>query len=424
MELAGRDRELDLAARALEDVRRGRSPRPGRVRRGRDRQERAPGRDRGAGGQAAAARARRPRASSTSARCRSASPWTRSTTHVAGLHPSRTQALGPDLGAVLPGRGRARRAGPRPPGRRALPLPPRAAGAAGAAGRASARSRCCWTICTGPTTRPSSSSCTCCAARRGVPHCWCSRRAPRRLRPGCSTPGAARPARSSSRSSRSSDEAALGLLADVRDPAMRERVAREAGGNPLFLRELARAAGRRERGRCRHAARGRPRRGRGASRAHAHAARRRGRRRRSVRRRARGGAAGMDCDAATLDALVAADLVRPTRRRPRVRVPPPARAPRRLRHGAARVAPGRPRAGGRRARAPLCAARPTRLPRRALCPSWRRRRDRAADRGRSRRRRDRARERRALVRSRPATRYPTTIAPAARSSRRRGGSRS
>jgi predicted ATPase/DNA-binding NarL/FixJ family response regulator len=38
--------------------------------------------------------------------------------------------------------------------------------------------------------------------------------------------------------------AALDLLADVRDPAVRRRVAREAGGNPLFLRELARAAGR------------------------------------------------------------------------------------------------------------------------------------------------------------------------------------
>jgi DNA-binding NarL/FixJ family response regulator len=40
------------------------------------------------------------------------------------------------------------------------------------------------------------------------------------------------------------DDAALGLLADVRDPAVRRRVAREARGNPLFLRELARAAGR------------------------------------------------------------------------------------------------------------------------------------------------------------------------------------
>jgi DNA-binding NarL/FixJ family response regulator len=41
-----------------------------------------------------------------------------------------------------------------------------------------------------------------------------------------------------------SDDAALDLLAGVRDPAMRGRVAREAGGNPLYLRELARAAGR------------------------------------------------------------------------------------------------------------------------------------------------------------------------------------
>src|SRR4051812_47263355 len=40
------------------------------------------------------------------------------------------------------------------------------------------------------------------------------------------------------------DAAALDLLADVRDPSVRRRVAREATGNPLFLRELARAAGR------------------------------------------------------------------------------------------------------------------------------------------------------------------------------------
>ena len=40
------------------------------------------------------------------------------------------------------------------------------------------------------------------------------------------------------------DAASLDLLANVRDPAVRRRVASEAGGNPLFLRELARAAGR------------------------------------------------------------------------------------------------------------------------------------------------------------------------------------
>src|SRR5262249_43741044 len=39
-------------------------------------------------------------------------------------------------------------------------------------------------------------------------------------------------------------ELALGLRGGVRDPAVRRRVARDAGGNPLFLRELARAAGR------------------------------------------------------------------------------------------------------------------------------------------------------------------------------------
>jgi DNA-binding NarL/FixJ family response regulator len=39
-------------------------------------------------------------------------------------------------------------------------------------------------------------------------------------------------------------EASLSLLADVADPVVRERVAREAAGNPLFLGELARAAAR------------------------------------------------------------------------------------------------------------------------------------------------------------------------------------
>src|SRR6185503_10830541 len=36
--------------------------------------------------------------------------------------------------------------------------------------------------------------------------------------------------------------AALELVADVGDTALRERIASEAGGNPLFLRELARTA--------------------------------------------------------------------------------------------------------------------------------------------------------------------------------------
>ena len=40
------------------------------------------------------------------------------------------------------------------------------------------------------------------------------------------------------------DEEALGLLAGVSEPTVRARLAREARGNPLYLRELARAAGR------------------------------------------------------------------------------------------------------------------------------------------------------------------------------------
>lgn len=41
-----------------------------------------------------------------------------------------------------------------------------------------------------------------------------------------------------------SDAAVRELLADENDPAVREHVAREAGGNPLFVKELARAASR------------------------------------------------------------------------------------------------------------------------------------------------------------------------------------
>jgi len=41
-------------------------------------------------------------------------------------------------------------------------------------------------------------------------------------------------------------DAALALLGDVGDPALRDRLQHEAGGNPLYLRELARAAEHRE----------------------------------------------------------------------------------------------------------------------------------------------------------------------------------
>ena len=65
-----------------------------------------------------------------------------------------------------------------------------------------------------------------------------------RWRRGSWTPRAARPGFAELALEPLGDDAALGLLADVRDVAVRRRVVREAGGNPLFLRELARAAGR------------------------------------------------------------------------------------------------------------------------------------------------------------------------------------
>ena len=80
-------------------------------------------------------------------------------------------------------------------------------------------------------------------ARRAAP-AGRSRRARTAPRPGCWTPARSAPGFAELALEPLGDDASLGLLADVRDPAVRRRVAREAGGNPLFLRELARAAGR------------------------------------------------------------------------------------------------------------------------------------------------------------------------------------
>ena len=341
--------------------------------------------------------------SSTSARSRSASRWTCSTTHVADARPAaaRGARAGSRRGAA--GRGRARRAGPSPAptsasattarcgamlellGReRPLALllddlhwaddaslelvlhllrrPPRvphllvfAARPDGAVGRAAGR-------------RPQRAR-----LRRARARAARGRRCARRCWRTCATRRCAGAWRARRR------------------------------GNPLFLRELARAAA----GRARplpatllaavgaELAR--------ASRARAHAARGRRRRRRSVRRRARGGGRRPGLRRGQRSTrLVAADLVRPAATGRDVRVPPPAGAPRRLRRRAARWR----LAAHERAAAALerhvCAAGRARLSRRALRAPGRRGCDRAARRGRRSRRRDRARERRALVRRRPA----------------------
>ena len=97
----------------------------------------------------------------------------------------------------------------------------------------------CSTTCSRPTRHRSSSSTTCCAGRPRRRTCSRSRRAtPARCR-GCSTRRAAPRASSGLALVPLAHDAALDLLADVADPAVRERVAREAAGNPLFLGERA-----------------------------------------------------------------------------------------------------------------------------------------------------------------------------------------
>ncbi len=126
-------------------------------------------------------------------------------------------------------------------------------------------------------------------------------------------------------------EASLALLAGVADRELKERIVREAGGNPLFLEEMARIM-RHPAPRCRRRSSPpcswRCRRCRATTRA----GRRRRRRRRPVRPQLAAAAAGLDpLDALTLlDELVAADLLRPTDGAASG-LPPPARAARRLR---------------------------------------------------------------------------------------------
>ena len=204
---------------------------------------------------------------------------------------------------------------------------------------------------------------------------------------------------------------------------------RHGGGNPFYLEQLARAgeatvaprsaaaasvdAAGVPRGRRRVAGRG----ARVAVAGRARAARGRGRRRRAVRARPRGG------DRRAVRPPRARRARRAARPRPRapdrgaapLRLPPPARAPRGLRVGAA-AAGGSPRtrARPRRSRRAGAAAGRARAPRRAVGRAGRRGGDRAAARGGRRGGGARAGRRGALVRGRAA----------AAAARRRGRARS
>ena len=246
MELLGREKELAAATAAIAAVGEGAPRALARHGRGRDRQERAAAR------RAASARAARGllvlagRAAEHERDVPFGLVVDALDDHVAAMHHRRVETIGPGArrGAAQRGRDgrrrRARRRARRP--RRALPLPPRAALPAGddgprAAGRAAPR-------------RPA-------LGRRGVgrarpaPAPPPARRAgAARLRDAPGRPGAAAARRGPHRPVGAElvavepldHDASLALAGDIADPALRDRVARDARGNPLFLQELARAA--------------------------------------------------------------------------------------------------------------------------------------------------------------------------------------
>ena len=345
--------------------------------------------------------------------------------HVATLHPTPLETLGPALGAVLPAAAGGARAAAATARRRALPLPPRAARAGRAAG---AR-----------------------AARRADPRRPAlGRRRVAGVHPAPAAPAAARaaPARARAALRRIAGPAArcppaggldashldpldhddsLALLADVRDARVRERIAREAGGNPLFLCHSRASPSRSTLPPCVLAA--------VAPRSALLGA--------AERALLEGAAVAGDPFDPEL-AAVAAELA-PTRRRSTGWSPPsscgrPARA-RRSRSGtrscgAPSTTPRRPRGGSartsgsrRRSRARGAARERARAPRRALRAAGRRGGDRGAERGRGRgRRAPRRRPPRAGTRPRCGScRTPTraggsTCAPArARARRGRAG---
>ena len=417
MELLGRETELASVDRAVQDARAGAlarsvcSARPGS---GRARcwarcasARRTPG--------CSCWTAARP---STSAPCRSGSSSTRSTT----TSPRCTRGASSRSGPTSPPCCRPRR--PRPPTARAERP---AAGAAErfryhravrallellgarAAGRAAAR-------------RPALGRRRVGRARAAPAAPPAARAAPARVRPapagarrrGCSTPPAARPAWEHARSSARWPTTAARALRRRRcpTPALRERVVREAGGNPLFLRGAARASrATRPSALPPHADGGR----RGsrsralppASRALIEGAAVAGDPFDPDLAAARRPASSRGRRAAPLDRLVAADLVRADRRRR-------ARSRSATRSSAAPSTTPRRRPGG----SPRTSARPRRSPRAAPAPVARahhveryaRQGDldggRAARRRRRGRRRHRARDRRAPLRRRapPAAR--------------------
>jgi hypothetical protein len=162
------------------------------------------------------------------------------------------------------------------------------------------------------------------------------------------------------------EAASLDLLAGVRDPVVR-RTRRARGQRQPAVPARAGTRGRQGRpGAAAHTGGGDRRGAGGPSRRGAHAARRRRRRRRPVRRRARFGRDRPGARSVGARPAGGGGPRAPGGERPRVRVPSPADPPRRLRRGAARVAPrGTPPRGGR-ARAPRRGARRARPPRRPL----------------------------------------------------------
>ena len=250
MELVGRETEL-AASTSRAGGARGRAARARAARRGRDRQERAAGRAR------ASARARRGllvlegRAAEHERDVPFGVVVDALDDHVATLHRRRVEALGPDLGAPCcrPPRAHATRAGdvgaaPRERFRyhRALRallelLGPRAAGRAAARRPALGRrgvGRARAAPAAPPAARAAPARVRAAPGRSGAA---AARRRAQRAGLGAAGARAARPRRGAR---------AAGRRAPIR--ALRERLAREAAGNPLFLqraRARRRPAGRR-----------------------------------------------------------------------------------------------------------------------------------------------------------------------------------
>ena len=240
--LLGRERELAAAAEAIDGRQGWRQPRPRRARRDRHRQERAARRRARPGPPRPACWCSTGAPPSTSATCRSGSWSTPSTTTSRPCTPAGSSPPAPTSPRSSPPPRRHGRPPRRRRRRRALPLPPRAALAARDARPREARRAA--------PRRPALGRRRVDRARAAPAAPPAARSPPARLRPapdGARSPHPPRRARQQPTPlilplSPLPHAASLELIGHVADAGLRERLAREAAGNPLYLQELARVA--------------------------------------------------------------------------------------------------------------------------------------------------------------------------------------